>query len=362
MRFRGSQTPPPWLNRRDQFRLLRMVGLLVLVMVAVKLAADPSIWRTLLFMGEPQQQSAPSDESDRRTTADKTALRDDEFRSQNAPKADVAVSPAPKGEGAAAGAGRPAAEQTLSIDPAVFVDVEDDFVGLRAKEADAFYHVLDKAAAVDQEALQAAAARVDYAVLMDDPRRFRGTPLTVEGELKGLTKTAVPPNDAGIETVYEAWLFNRDSWPNPYCIRCLEVPEGIPMGSRISQTVRVRVTGYFFKNFGYASEGGFSKAPMVLAERLEWLKSKPAAHIGESKLIPWLAGIAGAIGLILAVAVWRFLAGDRKFEETHLKRLTAAPPEAIDALSGVEQVDPGEIFRRMSSAEISNDEARRTKE
>ena len=54
MRFRNSSTPPPYLNKSDQFRMLRMVGLLTLVMFSMKLAADPGMWKWL-FSGAPQK-------------------------------------------------------------------------------------------------------------------------------------------------------------------------------------------------------------------------------------------------------------------------------------------------------------------
>ena len=59
MRFRNSSTPPPYLNKTDQFRMLRMVGLLALVVFAMKLAADPGMWRWL-FSGAPQKQLKPN--------------------------------------------------------------------------------------------------------------------------------------------------------------------------------------------------------------------------------------------------------------------------------------------------------------
>jgi hypothetical protein len=228
-------------------------------------------------------------------------------------------------------------------------DIQDDYVGLRAAEADAYFHILSRAAALGQQSLErASAGTVDFAVLMDDPDRFRGRPVTVEGELKGLTPVPVAGNEHGIDTVWEGWIFNSNSWPNPWCVRVLSVPEGIPQGSRLPPSVRVRVTGYFFKKYGYASEGGFHKAPLLIAKQLEWLRSEPQAAAPLPGLGAWLLGVAVLVAAGLAVMVWRFRVSDRRFEQSHLKRLTEAPRESIAALAGLETTNVSDLLRQLA--------------
>jgi hypothetical protein len=237
----------------------------------------------------------------------------------------------------------------VEIDPDMLRDIQDDYVGLRAAEADAYFHILSRAAALDQQSLErASAGTVDFAVLMDDPDRFRGRPVTVEGELKGLTPVPVAGNEHGIDTVWEGWIFNANSWPNPWCVRVLSVPEGIPQGSRLPPSVRVRVTGYFFKKYGYASEGGFHKAPLLIAKQLEWLRSEPQAAAPLPGLGAWLLGVAVLVAAGLAVMVWRFRVSDRRFEQSHLKRLTEAPRESIAALAALETTNVSDLLRQLA--------------
>jgi len=73
-------------------------------------------------------------------------------------------------------------------------------------------------------------------------------------------------------------------------------------------------------------------------------------------LVPWIVGLALLIGGTLAIAQWRFTRGDRAFAEGYLKQITAASPDAIEALEDIETVDPTEIFRRLAREETEIDE------
>jgi hypothetical protein len=356
VRFRCSSSPPPYLNRRAQARLLLFVGLLAGVMIAIQVAARPATW-AWLFSDDagPSGQSAASrqsrdvDFSVRFDGEARDPLAADEFLAQAPPAAEDGREAG--GTGKETGRGRTG---DVAIAPEILRSVQDDFVGLRAAEAEAYFHVLGRVRALDAGSLeQASAGLVDFAVLMDSPDRFRGRPVTVEGELKGLTPIPVAENAAGVEALWEGWVFNRDSWPNPWCVRAVEIPEGIPQGSRLSQSVRVRVTGYFFKKYGYASEGGFHKAPLLLARRIEWVRTPVAAATPAAGLGPWILGGAVAIALGLGVMVWRLKAGDRRFEETQRRRFSDAPRESIEALAGVETTELSNLFRRLADEDSS---------
>lgn len=353
MRFRPSSSPPPWLNRRDQYRLLLLIGLLAGVLLAMQAVARPGMW-SWMFSEETQpaeESSAPqktAGDVDFSVRFDDRALDDDEFLAQaDGSEADGAL--ASTHGNPASPVGSPAEPRRVEIDREILRDIQDDYIGLRAAEADAYFHILSRAAALDQPALErASAGTVDFAVLMDDPERFRGRPVTVEGELKGLTPVPVAGNESGIENVWEGWIFNSNSWPNPWCVRVLNLPEGIPQGSRLSQPVRVRVTGYFFKKYGYASEGGFHKAPLLLGKQLAWLRSEPEAAAPLPGLGPWLMGVAVVVAAGLGIMVWRFRVSDRRFEQSHLKRLTEAPRESIAALSNLETSDISDLLRQLA--------------
>jgi hypothetical protein len=54
----------------------------------------------------------------------------------------------------------------------------------------------------------------------------------------------------------------------PIVVFTLELPESFPKGEPIRE--QVAVTGYFFKNWLFASGDGLSVAPIVLAKRIGW--------------------------------------------------------------------------------------------
>ena len=51
MRIRPSGKPIPYFNRKDQIRMLALVGLLALVLIGMKLAANPASWHWM-FVGQ----------------------------------------------------------------------------------------------------------------------------------------------------------------------------------------------------------------------------------------------------------------------------------------------------------------------
>ena len=82
MKLQPDHRPTPYLNRRDQYRLLTLLGLLCVMMVAIKWAAQPSSWHWLV---PPERQSAGDipelKEIDFRVKAqDQSALPPDAFR------------------------------------------------------------------------------------------------------------------------------------------------------------------------------------------------------------------------------------------------------------------------------------------
>ncbi|RMG37340.1 MAG: hypothetical protein D6725_09020 [Planctomycetota bacterium] len=85
MRFRSRRQPVPYLNRRDQLRMLAMLGLLMLVVIGMRWAARPSSWYWLT--GVPPRTGRPTAERGTSPLLDFSvkdagsdrALRPDEF-------------------------------------------------------------------------------------------------------------------------------------------------------------------------------------------------------------------------------------------------------------------------------------------
>src|SRR5581483_3820079 len=57
---------------------------------------------------------------------------------------------------------------------------------------------------------------------------------------------------AGVKNIYEAWLYNdKYGEPNPACLICTTLPEGIQVSEDVKGEVPVAFVGYFFKRYRY---------------------------------------------------------------------------------------------------------------
>lgn len=341
MKFQSNRKTPPFLNRRDQYRLLAMVAALCLVMVAVQWAARPSSWYWLL---PPQPQAENPTES----------FEEIDFRVRNTPRSSLlpgtfrAVIATEQSE---SDTHSPAATlETISVDiPADLLEpIEDNTLGLRRKEAAALETMLSRLQTLPAETI-ARHAREDVAftVLMLHPGEYRGTLLTVQGELRQLNEIAAPEG-AGIDTLYEGWILTRDSGTNPYRIVSVHIPENLPLGQTLDPPVPVRVTGYFLKRYGYASRGGQHVAPMLVARSLQVIP-RPTAIAAEGT--EFRTAILILIGVVLAgvliLGAW-FFVSDRRFRRSRLSQLAAArldaTPQDLAALQHIETIDPNRPF------------------
>ena len=356
MRFRGSTDPPPFLNRKDQFRLLGLVGLLTFILIAMKVAAQPETWRWMF----PAENSAHAPEQNRRRQRkqidhrvrieDEPHLKPGEFISRRTAEPAQTSSALP----AAGSAVASARTETLRFDPRLFENVRDNTLGVRHDEAAAYRTVLKRIRTMQPTELERVGKHVSYTVLMLDAERYRGRPITLEGRLHRLLPLPTRGESSRSDPLYEAWLFTADSGTDPYRVVCVEVDDRLPVGKELQPPPRVRVTGLFFKRQGYASRGGLHVAPLLLARRLHLVIPPPVTQPHVS-LVPWIAGLALLIGGTLVIAQWRFTRGDRAFADGCLKQITTATPAAIDALEEIETVDPNDIFRQLGSEDAGTD-------
>lgn len=334
MRFQHKDAPPPYLNRKDQLRMLILVATLAAIVFAIQFASRPATWHWLL-PPEPAPEGAhpPLGDVDFNVRDEEDPLRPDAFRAEFDPPRDEAVEVTDAAPDA--------------IDSNLLADVRDNTVGVRHAEADAYYRLLASARRSSAESLERAAqSGVVFTHLMVHPELYRGELVTLVGDIKRLQPLSAGPNEYGIKTVYEAWLFTSDSGVNPYRIVATSVPPDVPLGERIE--VPARVTGYFFKKEGYATPGGMHVAPLLLAKRIDWIRPPVSTEDPDTGLVPYVLGIVGIIGLALIVTLWRFSASDRKFERSRLKRLMDTPHDSVEELNGVETVDVDEVLRRLS--------------
>ena len=339
MKFQQDSGRPPYLNRRDQYRLLAMVGVLCVVMVAINLAAKPGSWHWLVPPEQATDHTAPPlEELDFRVESTPTStLRDDAFRVVETEETDDTASDE---------FDRDAVDIEIPSD--VLEPIEDNTVGLRRAESPAYRMMLSRIDGLPDD-LIARSGRDDVAftVLMLQSDDYRGQLITVRGDLRRLTKFP-PPKDSEFETLYEGWLFTRDSGTNPYRVVFTQPPDDVPLDESLNPPVRVEVTGYFFKRYGYASQGGQHVAPLLLAKRPEVIAAPQVIPVDRSELRNMMLTAVGVVGVIVVgLLVW-FARSDRRFRESRLSQLAAArldaSPDDLAALQDAPIVDTDRPF------------------
>ena len=331
MRVRPRRTAPPFLNPRDQRRMLGLVGALAFTLVAVGWASDPAHWH---WIAPPN--AGPAEDRGLRFDA---ALPGDR----------------PAGSFRAVAGGATVAEKSeavpATLPAALTAAVRERTIGLSRAERASADAVLARLAGADPAALSAVAEDVAFDVLMSEPGFYRGRAVTLSGLARGVRD--LPGRDAGGGRVGTAdvWFFPPGAGNHP--VRALvNGAAGLPRGDRLAEAVPVRVTGYFFKLEGYEAESGLQVAPLLLADAA--VPAPPAPGVPATPpALPWVilavAGLAcGAGGLL----VWKWRAGDRAYERGTLRRLAAAGRDSPDLLPA-DAADPAAFLAGLSAADAA---------
>ena len=364
MRFHSDPTPSPWLNKRDQRRLLLLVFSLMAVLYVVNLARKPEFWKAMF----------PRDAADvpRQAESESTHERADvKTGSPNSPGDDEILSPMssptsgltepgqhgsrPESTSTVARPREPAeilSPQPETVDADLLSEVRDDTLGVRQSEASAWHRLLADVRAADPAKLQRTArSDLPWAVVMNNPEQFRGTPIEIRGKLRRITPFVARRNSFGVQGLYDAWLFTRDSGDRPWHVVTSSVAVGIPIAEKLDESVPVRVCGYFFKREGYAAHGGLRTAPLIAGQRVELVRTMPLNR-SDSEIVPWLYAFAIVVGGSLLLTMWRFFVSDRRFRFSRASRLMASPAE-VD-FDGLEAADIHDLLEELAASSPAN--------
>jgi hypothetical protein len=176
-----------------------------------------------------------------------------------------------------------------------------------------------------------AQARTDvlYTHLWDQPARYRGAVIRLDGTaLRSLTY------DVGSDVsprgkLYEVWLTTPESHKFPYAVVLEDLPKGFPIGPDISE--RVRVEGYFLKLLGYQA-GDVPRAAPLLVGRLTWIRS-PGSASSQFLNSPsaWTLAPLGLLAIYVAyrlvTSISRLRSGARPARRG--RRTEDVPPEQV---------------------------------
>ncbi len=223
---------------------------------------------------------------------------------------------------------RTAREQLAASEQQWRRDVDDKT--LSAAERTAAHRALD----------QAASGASDIVPLFNNPASQRGKLITVQGEALRAIEIRVDDPDIvqrfGLRRYYEVEMLTDDSQNNPVVCCVAQLPKGMPLGDNIHEGVRV--TGFFFKSWGYqpgaaANPRQHQLAPLIVAPTL--VRMVPPAGSGQSTLV---AGVLLA-ALVAAAIVMLFI---RRADRRALAAAQRARTELPEQLS-LESLEEGAL-------------------
>ena len=333
--------------------MLVMVGILCLTVFAIQHAKKPSTWYWLT--GRPDQTTTVGPSRDdidytvRKEVGD-VDLKPGEFIAV-ASDPELPTIESPKTETSDA-------EYDVQVPKSDIGPVRDNTVNIRRSELKGYAKLLGKTNEVPLSYLERAARRdVAYTVLMIESEKYRGELITVEGEV-AIVMESPSYLEGNVEKVYDIFIRNIDSGENYYWFKCTEIPEGLPnpADDDVRDPIRVRLTGYFFKRAGYASQGGLSIAPLLIAKRARWFRPVTMQQ-QNNKAIPYILGFVITLATFIGLMVFTMRRGERKFQRDHLKRLTEAPKEALTALDGVQVSTMSEFFDSLDESDSTTHKA-----
>ncbi|QDT37366.1 hypothetical protein [Stratiformator vulcanicus] len=357
MRFRSNRSQNPWLNRRDQFRLLRLVGGLAFILIAMKVTAEADFWWWMF----PAEQKNPV------TAQAGPALDDVRFNVQldgvRAASGGEFVSERSLPASAIEVVDRTKRGALSQLPAAMFAGVEDDTLNIRNDERDAYLQTLDILRASDDTVLKSAAATdVSFPVLMIETDHYRGRLIRVSGTARRIAPFKLRDSEAErtTEQLFDVWVFTPESGNNPVHLIATGLASDIPVGESVGDGIDIEAVGYVFKRQGYASNGGLHVAPLVLAKTIERRPAPVATPIERFDITPYVVGFVVVALLSIAVFLWRFRSEDRKFEQEHIERLTTASEEELDSLRDIPQESPEEFLAKIQSEQTSEADLPRT--
>lgn len=357
MRRERRIPPPRGFRTSDRLRLGSMILMLAVLYALINYARDPSVWR---WFAEDSDAGTPARavESPAPKHPPSPKVDTGANRAGQAPESSVQRGPSQGkvGEAKAAvgasltsgeasrsavqadqGPEKPSSEEAIprgptDEDPEERSAAEEEFQAITDKTLEiqpiemvpyrrVLQWVLNQPASVMRRR-----ARTDVAFndLMLWPDKYRGTLVELVLNARLIRPCDLQAPDGS--DLYEVWGFTSDSGTWLYCAVVVGLPEGMPVGTRISE--QVRVVGYFFKLQGYHEAGAKPHAPPLAAPmllgRLIWIQ--PPAPVERTWEPSWsLLLVATVSAVLLAQLAWLVVRARRRRPP---RRTTPSPPQS----------------------------------
>jgi len=376
MRFRSTSKTPSYMGRSFQLRMIMMVISLGMVILAIKITSQPSFWAKM-FPDQPAAQSEKPDTSRKKEVRSQPGLEGiphvqlDEVLIAQSENENEAESPEASAEPQSeTEVEKPDVESSLpkmaeeprvaglKINPERFESIEDYSVNVLPEESDSFFYTIYHASQVPLKELeQAGEDDAAHAAMRADPEYYRGKVITIEGDLRRLEEIPAIQNAYGIEKFFDAWIITPTSDNIPYRVVAEFKDDGLPVQHMISETVPVRVSGYFFKIQAYPVKGGKPQmTPLLIARSITKAPPRPAPISLSKDSNPgrWLFVIFSVVFVVAIWSVYRSTVGSSRMR-SHRKEVLESDGD-LSQLQGQESIDPGNELRKLGEDEEADSE------
>jgi len=358
MRFDKRTGPVPFLNRRDQNRMLALCGGLVMVIVLIQLVSRPQAWGWFFALtGESEVADTALTISPEDEPLVPEAIKfqehpplpgEDIYASVEKPETNLDNT---TGENSGDTETKPDLELTAlnQLPPELLVGLEDNWLGLTSKGKQALERILAHTATLPAGELPAVSRKqTPYSVIYNDPDKFRGELLHIEGRLVRLQPfdnrafgNLNDPLDA-----WEAWIVSPDTRGGLWMLLLPSKPEGFEDATAISTNSKVKVSteAYFVQRFAYPTDRASEVTLQLVAPTLSRLPAGPdeVAQADEAAFRTSLL-FAGGIVLVIGVLFFWFVRTNKTIHGTHLGEIADARFEANSAeLESLKELDGGD--------------------
>jgi hypothetical protein len=142
---------------------------------------------------------------------------------------------------------------------------------------------------------------VGFAQLIDNPPRYRGLPIHLEGTARRIViQDHNAPDVVPSGKFYEAWFWTPDSQRYPYTLAFEDAPKDLPTGKDVA--VRLTFDGYFFKTILYLDGKGVTRFAPLLIGRVQYeAPALPVNSVAQTGY--WAVGAFAVLSVYLLIRI-----------------------------------------------------------
>jgi hypothetical protein len=151
-----------------------------------------------------------------------------------------------------------------------------------------------------------------FAHLFEQPARYRGELIHVEGKLRRLRRFDSTGLSAqqGVAATYEGWIYSDLYFDHPFCVVASEIDPALKIGEKVDASVSL--DGYFFKRYRYKAADGWRDAPLLIGRRIVSRPTlqEPSESLFSQAVLPGVLILVAASAVLCVGLGWWLRRGD----------------------------------------------------